>query len=121
MTAIRRTEPGITFATWRSANRECRPGRAPKKAPLGVGRPASKKARGQYVYIATSDDTMPPDCLEKMVAALDRNRECDLAHCNLRVIDQEGKTSRNWWTTESLFARQQRATPGPAAHSARAL
>ena len=37
-------------------------------------------ARGEYVYIATSDDTMSPDFLEKMVAALDRNRDCE-CHC----------------------------------------
>src|SRR5688572_20016405 len=27
-----------------------------------------ERARGEFVYIATSDDTMAPDCLEKMVA-----------------------------------------------------
>jgi len=29
-------------------------------------------AQGKYVYIATSDDTMTPDCLEKMVGALEK-------------------------------------------------
>jgi hypothetical protein len=49
-----------------------------------------QRARGEYVYIATSDDTMALDCLEKMVAALEDNPDCDLAHCPLVVIDQNG-------------------------------
>src|SRR4029077_585677 len=47
-------------------------------------------ARGEYVYIATSDDTMSPDFLEKMVAALDNNPGCGLAHCCLDFIDEQG-------------------------------
>jgi GT2 family glycosyltransferase len=47
-------------------------------------------ARGEYVYIATSDDTMSPDFLEKMVAALDKNPGCGLAHCCLNFVDEHG-------------------------------
>lgn len=47
-------------------------------------------SRGEYVYIATSDDTMASDCLEKLVLALDRHRRVDLAHCTLRTIDPQG-------------------------------
>jgi Glycosyl transferase family 2 len=50
-----------------------------------------ERARGKYVYIATSDDTMAPDCLEKLVAALEENDNCDLAHCRLLMIDSDGK------------------------------
>ena len=46
-------------------------------------------ARGEYVYIATSDDTMAPDCLEKMVAALDDNSDCGICQCGLVTIDAE--------------------------------
>ncbi len=49
-----------------------------------------EKARGELVYIATSDDTMLPDCLEKMVAALDENPDCGLCQCGLVVIDENG-------------------------------
>jgi len=49
-----------------------------------------EQARGKYVYIATSDDTMAVDCLEKLVAALEQHEDCDLAHCSLRLIDKEG-------------------------------
>lgn len=56
-------------------------------------------AKGEYIYIATSDDTMMPDCLEKMVSALDRHPECGLAHCCLEVIDERGQTiENNNWT-----------------------
>lgn len=49
-----------------------------------------RRAKGEYVYIATSDDTMAPDCLEKMVAALEEYDDCDLANCKLVKIDQDG-------------------------------
>jgi GT2 family glycosyltransferase len=42
------------------------------------------------VYIATSDDTMTVDFLEIMVKALDEHPECDLAHCKLKIIDENG-------------------------------
>jgi glycosyltransferase involved in cell wall biosynthesis len=64
-----------------------------------------KLARGEYVYIATSDDTMSPDFLEKMVEALERHPECDLAHCALKAIDEHGCDRGNWWFTSSVFAR----------------
>ena len=31
-----------------------------------------RRCRGEYVYIATADDTMVPECLERMVAALEK-------------------------------------------------
>ena len=55
------------------------------------------QARGEYVYIATSDDTMEPDCLERMVAGLDAHAECGLCHCSLRVIDEQGRTLEGMW------------------------
>lgn len=62
------------------------------------------RARGKYVYIATSDDTMAPDCLEKLVAALERHPECDIAHCNLKVIDDLGHEFDHGWSSIGLFA-----------------
>jgi hypothetical protein len=63
-------------------------------------------ARGDYVYIATSDDNMAPDCLEKLAEALDQNPQCDVAHCKLRMFDAEGnEMSSEWWDHCSLFAR----------------
>lgn len=64
-----------------------------------------REASGEFVHIATSDDTMAPDCLEKLVAALDENPDCDIAHCMLRVIDESGADAADWWTGHSLFAQ----------------
>ena len=49
-----------------------------------------EKATGDYVYVATSDDTLEPDGLRKMVDALSRHPECGLAHCCLRSVDEHG-------------------------------
>jgi hypothetical protein len=65
-----------------------------------------RAAQGEYIYIATSDDTMSPDCLEKLVAALEAHPNCDVAHCRLRTIDEHGDdTDSEWWPTGSTFAR----------------
>jgi hypothetical protein len=66
-----------------------------------------QRARGELVYIATSDDTMPHDCLEKLVAALDAHPDCDVAHCRLRPIDENGRDVPSiweWWSQGSVFA-----------------
>lgn len=58
-----------------------------------------EKADGQYIYIATSDDTMTLDFLEKMKDALDNNYECDIAHCNLTIINKDSKElPKNDWS-----------------------
>jgi Glycosyl transferase family 2 len=62
------------------------------------------RARGEFVYIATSDDTMAPDCLEKMVAALTAHPECEIAHCPLLQIDSDGRALPDWWSKGSMFA-----------------
>lgn len=49
-----------------------------------------QKSQGEFVYIATSDDTMEPRCLEIMVSALEARPECDLATCNLILTDEQG-------------------------------
>ncbi|MEA5465667.1 glycosyltransferase family 2 protein [Leptothoe sp. PORK10 BA2] len=64
----------------------------------GINRCLSQ-AHGEYVYIATSDDTMTSDCLEKMVAALESQPNCDIAHCCLNIIDETGQQTRKQWNT----------------------
>jgi glycosyltransferase involved in cell wall biosynthesis len=64
---------------------------------------AIQRARGDYVYIATSDDTMPSNCLESLVAALDRRPDCDIAHCPLRAIDTNGKQINMDWYRRGPF------------------
>ena len=64
-----------------------------------------KLSAGEYVYIATSDDTMAEDCIAKMVEALDENPDCDIAHCPMRVMDEHGDPAPDWWSENSLFVR----------------
>jgi glycosyltransferase involved in cell wall biosynthesis len=54
-------------------------------------------ARGEYVYIATSDDTMVSDCLKKMVGALERHPDCGIAVCCFRTIDERGNEIEGSW------------------------
>jgi len=49
-----------------------------------------RQARGEYVYIATSDDTMMPECLEKMLDTLESHSDCGLCQCQLVIIDENG-------------------------------
>jgi len=65
-----------------------------------------RRARGEFIYIATSDDTMALDCLEKLVAALDQHKDCGLAHCPLVHIDEVGIPLPNqWWPQKTVFGR----------------
>lgn len=48
------------------------------------------KAQGTYVYIATADDSMRLDCIEKMVDALETHPECGICDSVLKLIDSEG-------------------------------
>ncbi|WP_319421335.1 glycosyltransferase [Pleurocapsa sp. FMAR1] len=67
------------------------------------------KARGEYIYIATSDDTMTPDCLEKMVATLDKNTDCDLCQCKLEFIDENSEllpAEKQWSVHTSTYLKQ---------------
>ena len=80
---------------------------APRKGLYENWNNCVREARGEYVYIATSDDTMPPDCLKKLVTALDANPGCDLAHCRLKAVDEQGNETQenDLWEQEWLFAR----------------
>jgi len=62
----------------------------PREGPYPAWNECLRQTTAEFVYIATSDDTMAPDCLEKMVAALDRHQDCDLAHCPFIAIDERG-------------------------------
>ena len=63
-----------------------------------------RQASGDFIHIATSDDTMPPDFLNKMVNALEKNHDCELAHCPMRVLSEDGSDGYDWWRDSSLFA-----------------
>lgn len=78
---------------------------APRKGMYENWNCCIRRARGKYVYIATSDDTMATDCLEKLVDALERHPECDLAHCRLLAINADGTRRPNLWSRLSMFAK----------------
>lgn len=64
------------------------------QAPRGLYQSWNKcirEARGEYVYFATSDDSMTPDCLERMVGAMEMHPECGLCQCDLKIIDAAGQ------------------------------
>ena len=62
------------------------------------------RSRGEYVYVATSDDTMALHCIERMVSGLETYKDCDLAHCPLLVIDKDGsKLGEPKWPDCTVF------------------
>ena len=75
---------------------------APREGMYANWNRCIRRARGEFVYIATSDDTMAADCLEKLVAALQRHRDCDLAHCRLRKLDEYGIEKPDIWSRRSV-------------------
>lgn len=69
---------------------------------------AVELSAGDYIYIATSDDTMAPECLTLMVEALRKNPDCGICHCCLEIIDDIGKpieTAEAWdrWPAQDYF------------------
>ncbi len=107
-TAIRTTGRGTTSATGSARTQRIHAWQGPREGTPGSWTPCVREARGEFVYIATSDDTMAPDCLARMVAALDAHPECDIAHCALRPIDGNGDDATalaHWWRHQSAFAR----------------
>jgi glycosyltransferase involved in cell wall biosynthesis len=79
---------------------------APKEGLYPNWNNCVRRARGKYIYIATSDDTMAPNCIEEMVAALERHPECDLALCPLLSIDEAGQIlPEPKWPECSAFSR----------------
>jgi len=69
----------------------------PPKGPYDGWNKGISKATGKYIYIATSDDTMTINCLEKMLFHLEANLDCDIAHCCLTVIDENSKPTSSQW------------------------
>lgn len=50
-----------------------------------------RQAKGEYIYIATSDDTMSPTLIESLVAPLRLLPEVSLASCDFQEIDKDGQ------------------------------
>ena len=54
-----------------------------------------RNCSGKYIYIATADDTMDPECLGKMANCLEQDLECDLCNCKLQIIDENGSPHKS--------------------------
>lgn len=85
------------FEEWALCDPRVRVYEGPGKGLYPGWNAAIERARGEYVYIATSDDTMAPECLERMVAALETHRDCDMAHCSAIFIDEAGQPLPGEW------------------------
>jgi glycosyltransferase involved in cell wall biosynthesis len=81
------------FKEWAKKDSRINISQAPRKGMYANWNNCIRLAKGEYIYIATSDDTMIPHFLERMVDALDEHPECDLAHCKLRIIDEDNNIS----------------------------
>ena len=78
----------------------------PRQGTPGSWKPCVHEARGEFVYIATSDDAMAPDCLEKLVAAMEQYKDCDLAHCPLVIVDEAGTPlAHSRWPQGTVFGQ----------------
>lgn len=76
----------------------------PKKGIYNAWNEGIARATGDYIYIATSDDTMSNKLIEKMQNALMNNLDCSIAHCGLTIIDQNDlPVDHSWekyWTSQ---------------------
>ena len=66
-------------------------GQAPRRGMYANWNECLRLARGEYCYIATSDDTMSPECLEVLVAPLERFRRISIAVCDSEEIDENSR------------------------------
>jgi hypothetical protein len=62
-----------------------------RKGPYAAWNECVRQTNGESIYIATSDDTMAKDFLEKMVSALELHEHCELAHSPLIMIGESGE------------------------------
>ena len=53
-----------------------------------------RRARGRYCYIATSDDTMSPVCLEQLLKPLEAMPTVKIANCNFLEINEAGMATK---------------------------
>jgi glycosyltransferase involved in cell wall biosynthesis len=65
--------------------------RVPRKGAYAGWNECLRRVRGEYIYIATSDDTMSSICLEKLLEPLVRLPEIGIATCDYETIDESSK------------------------------
>lgn len=77
----------------------------PREGPYPAWNECLRNTTGEYVYIATSDDTMAPEFLERMVTGLAAYPDCDLAHSPVVIVDDRGEAIKDLpWPDVTAFA-----------------
>jgi glycosyltransferase involved in cell wall biosynthesis len=77
----------------------------PRQGPYPAWNECVRNTTGKYVYVATSDDSMAPEFLERMVAALETNRDCEVAHSPVVIVDDRGEAVKDLaWPGATVFA-----------------
>jgi len=56
-----------------------------------------QRSEGKYIYIATADDTMYPDCLVSAVEAMEQHPEIDLCTFKIDFINEQGEIIQSAW------------------------
>ena len=64
--------------------------RVPREGVYAGWNECLKCASGRYIHVATADDTVSPDFLEKLVAMLEQHQDVDLAVCQFDFTDASG-------------------------------
>ena len=65
--------------------------RVPREGPYAGWNACLSRARGEYVHIATADDTAEPTFLEECLKRLDQCSDVDIAVSQFRRIDERGR------------------------------
>ena len=93
------------FEEWQQEDSRVKLFRGPGQGLYPGWNDAIRRANADLVYIATSDDTMAPNCLEQLADALSQHPEFGIAHCNLRTIDQDGNDTQCEWYDDGPFIK----------------
>lgn len=72
-------------------NPKVRLSQAPRRGMYAKWNECLQRARGRYLYMATSDDTCAPTTLEELVAPLQQRPELKIAVCGLHVINEKSE------------------------------
>ncbi len=65
--------------------------RQERRGPSAARNRGVANSTGEYLGFLDADDWWKPEFLAKMVAALERDRECVMAYCDLQLVDSLGK------------------------------
>jgi glycosyltransferase involved in cell wall biosynthesis len=77
----------------------------PREGPYPAWNECLRNTSGEYVYVATSDDSMAPEFLERMVAGMETNPDCELAHSPVVIVDDRGEPVKDLpWPDVTAFA-----------------